>query len=537
MSYQVLARKWRPRRFADLVGQTHVARALINGLDHDRLHHAFLFTGTRGVGKTTIARILAKSLNCEAGVSSQPCGSCQSCREVDEGRFVDLIEVDAASRTKVDDTRELLDNVQYAPTRGRYKVYLIDEVHMLSGHSFNALLKTLEEPPPHVKFLLATTDPQKLPVTVLSRCLQFHLKRLSPEQIAAQLEMILGVEGVAFDTASLRLLARSADGSMRDALSLLDQAIAFGGGKVSEAEVREMLGSIDNSVIEAILEGLAQADAQGLLAAVADASDHNADAESVLNELLLALHRLALLQVAPEAEVDADHADLLRNIASRVSPEDVQLFYQIGLHGRRDIAYAPDARSGLEMTLLRMLAFRPAAPTTGTQAGSSAPAARPVAAPTAVTSAAARPAPAKDTPPRPAAAVVSMPPASGDSWNETVAKLGLSGMTRELANHCTLDSREGDVLRLTLDQTSAHLLNKERETVFKQALAQHYGRAVDLRIAPGSPQAETPARERQRNQTERQQAAVETIMKDPAVQALQENFSAKVDTSSIRPKS
>jgi DNA polymerase-3 subunit gamma/tau len=301
MSYQVLARKWRPRRFADLVGQTHVARALINGLDHDRLHHAFLFTGTRGVGKTTIARILAKSLNCETGVSSQPCGSCQSCREVDEGRFVDLIEVDAASRTKVDDTRELLDNVQYAPTRGRYKVYLIDEVHMLSGHSFNALLKTLEEPPPHVKFLLATTDPQKLPVTVLSRCLQFHLKRLSPEQIATQLEKILGAEGIVFDTASLRLLARSADGSMRDALSLLDQAIAFGGGKVSEAEVREMLGSIDNSVIEAILTGLAQADAPGLLAAVTDANDRNADAEGVLDDLLLALHRLALLQAAPEA--------------------------------------------------------------------------------------------------------------------------------------------------------------------------------------------------------------------------------------------
>src|SRR4030067_1012255 len=293
MIYQVLARKWRPRRFADLVGQTHVARALINGLDHDRLHHAFLFTGTRGVGKTTIARILAKSLNCEAGVSSQPCGSCQSCREVDEGRFIDLIEVDAASRTKVDDTRELLDNVQYAPARGRYKVYLIDEVHMLSGHSFNALLKTLEEPPPHVKFLLATTDPQKLPVTVLSRCLQFHLKRLSPEQISAQLEKILGAEGIAFDAASLKLLARSADGSMRDALSLLDQAIAFGGGKVNEPEVREMLGSIDNSVIEAILEGLAQADAPGLLAAISVAGDHNADPESVLGDLLLAPHRQA----------------------------------------------------------------------------------------------------------------------------------------------------------------------------------------------------------------------------------------------------
>jgi DNA polymerase III subunit gamma/tau len=541
MSYQVLARKWRPRRFADLVGQTHVARALINGLDHDRLHHAFLFTGTRGVGKTTIARILAKSLNCEAGVSSQPCGTCQSCREVDEGRFVDLIEVDAASRTKVDDTRELLDNVQYAPTRGRYKVYLIDEVHMLSGHSFNALLKTLEEPPPHVKFLLATTDPQKLPVTVLSRCLQFHLKRLSPEQIATQLEKILGAEGIVFDAASLKLLARSADGSMRDALSLLDQAIAFGGGKVSEAEVREMLGSIDNSVIATILEALVQADAQGLLAAVADASDHNADPEGVLNELLLALHRLALLQAAPEAEIDADHADVLRNVASRVTPEDVQLFYQIGLHGRRDIALAPDARSGLEMTLLRMLAFQPAAQTAGTRATGSAPAARPAAPQTTGARAAVQPAPAMETQPRPPVAVVSAPsstPAAtnGDSWSETVSRLGLTGLTRELANHCTLDAYEDGVLRLTLDQTSAHLLNKEREAAFKQALAKHYGRPVDLRIAPGSPQVETPARERLRTQTERQQAAVEVIMNDPAVQALQENFSAKVDAGTIRPK-
>jgi DNA polymerase-3 subunit gamma/tau len=541
MSYQVLARKWRPRRFADLVGQTHVARALINGLDHDRLHHAFLFTGTRGVGKTTIARILAKSLNCETGVSSQPCGTCQSCREVDEGRFVDLIEVDAASRTKVDDTRELLDNVQYAPTRGRYKVYLIDEVHMLSGHSFNALLKTLEEPPPHVKFLLATTDPQKLPVTVLSRCLQFHLKRLSPEQIAVQLEKILDAEGIAFDAASLKLLARSADGSMRDALSLLDQAIAFGGGAVSETEVREMLGSIDNSVIEAILEALAQADARGLLAAVADANDLNADPEGVLNELLLALHRLALLQAAPEAEIDADHAEVLRNYVDRVTPEDVQLFYQIGLHGRRDIALAPDARSGLEMTLLRMLAFRPVAlaPAPEASAGRTAPVARSAANAATVARPAAAPVPVTqaDVRPQTGGTPVPMPAAGrGDGWSDTVVKLGLTALTRELANHCTLDSIEGNVMRLTLDQASAHLLNKEREAVLQKALATHYDRLLELRITTGSPQAETPARERQRTQNERQQAAVEVILNDPNVQALQENFNARVDTGSIRPK-
>jgi len=529
MSYQVLARKWRPRRFADLVGQTHVARALINGLDHDRLHHAFLFTGTRGVGKTTIARILAKSLNCEAGVSSQPCGTCQSCREVDEGRFIDLIEVDAASRTKVDDTRELLDNVQYAPSRGRYKVYLIDEVHMLSTHSFNALLKTLEEPPPHVKFLLATTDPQKLPVTVLSRCLQFHLKRLSPEQIGAQLEKILGAENISFDAASLALLARSADGSMRDALSLLDQAIAFGAGAVREPEVREMLGSIDDSVIDAVLNALAGNDAPGLIAAVADACDHNADPESVLNELLLALHRLAVLQVAPEAQTGTERTEVLLDCAARMAAEDVQLFYQIGLMGRRDIALAPDARNGLEMTLLRMLAFRPVL---------SAPETRAVSAATGAASV--RPATARTTPvaktevrpqgeaPRPAAA-------GNEAWGETVAKLNLAGLTRELAHHCTLDAVDGTVLRLTLDQASAHLLNKEREAVLKQALAALYGRPMDLRIALGSPRTETPARERQRNQTERQQAAVETILNDPNVQALQENFNARVDAGSIRP--
>ena len=282
MSYQVLARKWRPRRFADLVGQGHVVRALTNALDHDRLHHAFLFTGTRGVGKTSIARILAKSLNCETGVSSQPCGQCSTCLEVDDGRFVDLIEVDAASRTKVDDTRELLDNVQYSPSRGRYKVYLIDEVHMLSGHSFNALLKTLEEPPPHVKFLLATTDPQKLPVTVLSRCLQFNLKRLQPSQIEGQLAKILSAEGITFDAASLALLARSADGSLRDSLSLLDQAIAFGGGRVTEADVREMLGSIDHSVIMDLLDALAALDAARLLQVVASAT--RASSRSVITE-------------------------------------------------------------------------------------------------------------------------------------------------------------------------------------------------------------------------------------------------------------
>ena len=540
MSYQVLARKWRPRRFADLVGQTHVARALINGLDHDRLHHAFLFTGTRGVGKTTIARILAKSLNCEVGVSSQPCGNCQSCREVDEGRFIDLIEVDAASRTKVDDTRELLDNVQYAPSRGRYKVYLIDEVHMLSTHSFNALLKTLEEPPPHVKFLLATTDPQKLPVTVLSRCLQFHLKRLSPEQIGAQLEKILSAENIPFDAASLALLARSADGSVRDALSLLDQAIAFGAGAVREAEVREMLGSIDDNVIDAVLNALAANDAPGLIAAVADACDHNADPESVLNELLLALHRLALLQLAPQAQNETECSEVLRDCAARLAQEDVQLFYQIGLLGRRDIALAPDMRNGLEMILLRMLAFRPVSASPEARTGNAArgtastrPA--PVRDAGAGPGPAARVAPVSKTEIRPQAEAPRTITAGNEAWSEIVAKLGLAGLTRELAHHCILDTVEGTVLHLTLDQPSAHLLNKEREAVLKQALSGYYSRPVELRITLGNPKTETPARERQRNQTERQQAAINTISNDPNILAIQESFNAHVDASTIRP--
>jgi DNA polymerase-3 subunit gamma/tau len=359
VSYQVLARKWRPRVFTELVGQEHVVRPLINALDHDRLHHAFLFTGTRGVGKTTIARILAKSLNCETGVTSQPCGTCTSCREVDEGRFVDLIEVDAASRTKVDDTRELLDNVQYAPTRGRYKVYLIDEVHMLSGHSFNALLKTLEEPPPHVKFLLATTDPQKLPVTVLSRCLQFSLKRLNPEQIETQCRKILAAETIVFEDDALALLARAADGSMRDGLSLLDQAIAYGGGKLAVAEVRAMLGTIDQDSIERLLQALTVNDAAGLLAVAHTAVELNVDPSVVLEELLLALHRIALAQTDAALVTGPDSARLLVH-ARRLTPEDVQLYYQIALLGRRDLGLAPDPRTGLEMTLLRMLVFRPA---------------------------------------------------------------------------------------------------------------------------------------------------------------------------------
>ena len=366
MSYQVLARKWRPRTFHELVGQAHVQRALVNALDQGRLHHAYLFTGTRGVGKTTLARILAKCLNCTAngrgdeGITSTPCGQCDSCQAIDEGRFVDLIEVDAASRTKVEDTRELLDNVQYAPTQGRYKVYLIDEVHMLSTSSFNALLKTLEEPPPHVKFLLATTDPQKLPPTVLSRCLQFTLKHMPPERVVEHLTYVLGEEGVAFDESALWLLGKAAEGSMRDAMSLTDQAIAFGQGAVRHADVAAMLGTLDHRHILGLAEALADVDVQRLLAEVAELAEQGPDFAAVLDELSSILHRLAVAQMVPDA-VDNSHGDrdVILQLASRFTAEDIQLYYQIGIQGRGDMVHAPDLRSALEMTLLRMLAFRP----------------------------------------------------------------------------------------------------------------------------------------------------------------------------------
>jgi len=359
MSYQVLARKYRPRDFTEMVGQAHVLRALINGLDQQRLHHAFLFSGTRGVGKTTLARILARCLNCENGVTSRPCGVCNACVEIGEGRFVDLIEVDAASRTRVEDTRELLDNVQYAPTRARYKIYLIDEVHMLSMHSFNALLKTLEEPPPHVKFLLATTDPQKLPVTVLSRCLQFNLKRVPSDLISGHLQHVLEMEDVAFEERALRRLARAADGSLRDSLSLTDQAIAHGAGRVTDTAVVDMLGSIEDDAVLRCLEGLSSNDGAAVLAVAAELAEQAADAQTVLSSMLDVLHRLALLQWVPESLPEHDpERDRLLDLATRLSPEDVQLFYQIGVQGREDLGLAPDQQAAFEMLLLRMLHFR-----------------------------------------------------------------------------------------------------------------------------------------------------------------------------------
>ncbi|MFJ4348093.1 DNA polymerase III subunit gamma/tau [Pseudomonas sp. NPDC089401] len=668
MSYQVLARKWRPRSFREMVGQTHVLKALINALDNQRLHHAYLFTGTRGVGKTTIARIIAKCLNCETGITSTPCGTCSVCREIDEGRFVDLIEIDAASRTKVEDTRELLDNVQYAPSRGRFKVYLIDEVHMLSTHSFNALLKTLEEPPPYVKFILATTDPQKLPATILSRCLQFSLKNMSPERVVEHLSHVLQAENVPFEADALWLLGRAADGSMRDAMSLTDQAIAFGEGKVLAADVRAMLGSLDHGQVYGVLQALLEGDARALLEAVRNLAEQGPDWSGVLAEMLNVLHRVAIAQALPEA-VDNGQGDRDRvlALASALPAEDVQFYYQMGLIGRRDLPLAPDPRGGFEMVLLRMLAFRPAdtddAPKpvlkpVGISQATADPA-TPVAAPAV---AAAPPAPVAPAPqveaapvveqapepvpelepepevaapdpvaveevvdlpweepaaapmpaavaPEPAAApspvaaphvaqpdydeppfdpsayaaagmdrddeppmdedyyggesdpvgfsyldelaehvqeekpvVAPQPlpaakPATGLAlqWLELFPQLPVSGMTGNIAANCTLISADGDDWLLHLDPGQGALFNATQQRRLNEALNQHLGRTLNLRIELILPEQETPAQAGARKRAERQQDAVTSIEQDPLIQQMIKQFGAKVRQDTIEP--
>ena len=529
MSYQVLARKWRPRTFSELVGQEHVRRALINALDHDRLHHAYLFTGTRGVGKTTIARILAKALNCESGVSSTPCGDCSACESIDAGRFVDLIEVDAASRTKVEDTRELLENVQYAPTQGRYKVYLIDEVHMLSGHSFNALLKTLEEPPPHVKFLLATTDPQRLPVTILSRCLQFNLKSLSVAQIAGQLATILEQEQVPVEEGVARELACAADGSMRDALSLLDQAIAYGGGQLAAAEVQTMLGTLDRDAVYRLLQALADIDASRLLAEVAKVDEFTPDYAALLADMLSVLQRIAIVQTLPDA-IDDSRGDraAVSELAARFSVEDVQLYYQIGLIGRRDLSLSPEPRGGFEMLMLRMLAFRP---TAGDQSGgASTPATKPA------TGAADKPARNRRTA---GGQAEPIPPANAVAceWHRIIEQLELRGITRELALNCALREAGESTVVLTLDPAHLHLCNDMRTRQIEKALVTYYGRPVKLKILKEAAAAgETPARRQSREREVRQQQAVQSIEGDENIKALQDTFGATVNYNSIRPR-
>ena len=531
MSYTVLALKWRPRRFEELVGQPHVVQALKNSLADNRLHHAYLFTGTRGIGKTTVARLLAKALNCEKGVVAEPCGVCAACTAIDAGRFVDLIEVDAASRTRVDDTRELLDNVQYAPTRGRFKVYLIDEVHMLSNHSFNALLKTLEEPPPHVKFLLATTDPQKLPVTVLSRCLQFNLKRFTTAEIQAQLEKICTAERIDADDAGLKTIARAAAGSMRDALSLLDQSIAFGSGKIEGTAVATMLGTIDRGHVLRLLEALSAQDGAALLRETARLEEHAPDYGAVLDELLEALQRIAVLQLVGERPDDEEYA-ALAPFAGKLAAEDAQLYYQIALHGRRDLPVCREPRVGFEMTLLRMLAFRPAA-------GDSAPGGRPTqtAGVAREASAAARP-----SPPRPAASRVEPVPRVSDGavapapsdWASVLQALDLRGPARQLADSCDLVASSGGAWQLVVPAEKEHLNTQQLRMRLEAALREQHGRDLRLTITVGKPGKPTPAEIRRANESARVREARESIEADPNVRAMQAAFDATVEPDSIR---
>jgi DNA polymerase-3 subunit gamma/tau len=512
MSYQVLARKWRPRSFADMVGQGHVLKALANALDSNRLHHAYLFTGTRGVGKTTLGRILAKCFNCEKGVGSSPCGTCSACTGIDEGRFVDLIEVDAASRSKVDETRELMDNVQYAPTAARFKVYLIDEVHMFSGHSFNALLKTLEEPPPHVKFLLATTEPKKVPVTILSRCLQFNLKHLTAEQIGGQLGAIVGKESIETDEESVKLIAEAASGSMRDALSLLDQAVAFGGGKLEAPQVREMLGTIDSTELTGLLRALAAGDGAQLLERADRIAEHNPDYDAILANILALLHDVAVAQALPGSR-DALEAAAVE-LVDLLPREDVQLYYQIALNGRRDLQFAPEARVAFEMTLVRMHAFRPL------EAGGAAPAAPPQAS---------RGTKSPASPPR---AVT----AGSSDWPTLIGELGLDGLTRTLAEHCHLKERTPQKLHLILAPAQEHFLKTNQKDRLQQAVRDRLGADVKLVISVEEPPAETPSEQRAREQRERQEAAVQSLESDPNVQTMKEMFDATLDRNSVRPR-
>jgi DNA polymerase-3 subunit gamma/tau len=525
MSYLVLARKWRPKDFSDTVGQEHVLKALINALDSGRLHHAYLFAGTRGVGKTTIARILAKALNCEAGVTSQPCGDCSACREIDEGRFVDLIEVDAASKTKVDDTRDLLDNVQYAPSRGRYKVYLIDEVHMLSASSFNALLKTLEEPPPHVKFLLATTDPQKLPVTVLSRCLQFNLKRLTPNLIHDRLAHICEAEAIETEPAALAMLARAADGSLRDALSLLDQAIAYCGGKVEESSVALMLGTIDRDHVIRLLHLLAAEDAAGIIDAIAELDEQFPDYARLLEDLARMLQRIAVYQIVGTIDVEDEVGeDVLADLAGKIDATDVQLFYQTALIGRRDLHLSPDPRSGAEMALLRMLAFKPARDATAGSggAGSAAHSAEVKA----VASPRAEPRVAKT---RPAANQWQDP-----DWGQLVGSLGLAGSVRMLASNCVLERRDADTVYFSLDPRSDSLLTPPRREAIGKALSQHFGERLRVDIKVSASVGETPTQLEVRAADEKISAARAALESDPNVQALKDMFGAELNPDSIK---
>ncbi len=551
MSYQVLARKWRPRSFQSLVGQPHVVRALTNALEQGRLHHAYLFSGTRGVGKTTIARILAKALNCERGIRAEPCGRCSNCQEIDAGRFVDLIEVDAASRTKVEQTRALLDNVPFAPVKGRYKVYLIDEVHMFSASSFNALLKTLEEPPPHVCFILATTDPQRVPVTVLSRCLQFQLKRLLPEEIRAQLSRILEAENIPFELSSLDLLAQAADGSMRDALSLLDQAISYGAGKLVPEEVRALLGTVDRAHSVHILQALAEGSGEKLLAEVARIQELTPDFQGLVEDLLWMLHQIALYQQVPQAI--SQEKESVAALAQQLSPEEVQLYYQIALQGQEDLDLAPTPRLGLEMLLLRMLAFRPVSLEPAESLAVPSRASSPMAVsgkretPTGQKAfeamrrtLATKPKPAEEKQavseeksPKPEegegtpmGSSRNLADLNAEQWHEFVTRWETNGFTKALAQHCVFDRREGTELHFFLDPAAESLLTDATKRRLEETLCRMLGSEVQLKIRVASTTEYSPAQRMAEQREQKQRVAEAILARDAGAQAMRETFDA-----------
>ena len=536
----VLARKWRPKTFAQLAGQEHVVRALSNALTQNRLHHAYLFTGTRGVGKTTIARIFAKSLNCATGITATPCGECSACKEIDSGSFIDLIELDAASNTQVDNMRELLESALYAPSSGRFKVYIIDEVHMLSKSAFNAMLKTLEEPPGHVKFILATTDPQKIPVTVLSRCLQFNLKQLPPALIAAHLQYVLEQERIAFESAAVSLIARAAQGSMRDALSLLDQAIAFSAGEVDEAVVRTMLGAIDQGYLFDLLAALRDQNGAGLLEIADNMSARSVAFDSALQELATLLHRVALAQTVPQAVADdePERARLLE-LAQVFTAEEVQLYYQIAIHGRDEIDLAPDEYAGFTMTLLRMLAFAPAKgtaqPTLAAPVAAMQPSAKPV-----VSGSKVAPVSQAHVPTETASNSQS---SSGEivsgnqpDWGVMLTQLNVQGMAQQLAKHCVLQSFSDRQITLCLSQEHKHLQNSKMATEKLQAaLTDYFAKPMKLNIVLGKTEAATPAVIEQQNKQLKQQQASDSIAQDSFVREAQAELDANLIAESIKP--
>ncbi len=545
MAHQVLARKWRPRSFADVIGQEHVVRALANALDTGRIHHAYLFTGTRGVGKTTLARILAKALNCvgadgNGGVTSTPCGACKSCTDIDAGRFVDLLEVDAATNTKVDEMRELLETAQYAPVSGRYKVYIIDEVHMLSKSAFNAMLKTLEEPPGHVEFILATTDPQKLPITVLSRCLQFNLKNLPPAMIASHLARILGAEKIPFELPALDLLGRAAEGSVRDSLSLLDQAIAYGAGEVHAANVATMLGALDQSYLYSIIECLATGNAKQLVAEIEQLAMRSISFDITLKDLAGLLSRIALLQNLGSEALDSPDAAELAALAAKLRPEQVQLFYQIALLGRRDLALAPDEQCGFTMTMLRMLAFAPG----GGRPALSIGAAGEVAAPAAEIPATyalpqSRTAPVPVIEPvvatQAAAADYAAAAESIQNWTGFVAQLRLSGMAGMLAKQCEFRSFESGVLELAVPIAQKHLADKPYQDKLRAELVPRLGANFRLNIRVADATGASLAAHEDRVRTQQQADAEGAIEQDPFIRGLRQEFGAEVLPDSVRP--